>query len=293
MKSLVLVFWPAKVLFLIDLLLSALASAISPESVKTIDYASIDGIPVSQTSLDLYQCRPNATQLVLYVHGGGWTRGDKKNVFAMPDVFNQAEFCFGSVNYPLIHGSDHTSIMDQQLSALQYLNKWIDESEKTRDSPRTISIIAHSSGAHLVALFDKVYGWNQSVKNLVLLDSASYNLKDRYFSGPSRYIKAVDTALGFTDVSVASEDKLRKLEKFSPALLRPKSRDGELLRLLVVTSLRPAKVKSAYQLAESYSPRPEYDAEVKEVNFSHQMFVRAIGAKKKYNTMLIDWISNP
>ena len=293
LKLLVLVFLPAKVLFLIDFLLSVLVSAGSTESFKTVAYASIDGVPASQTSLDLYQCRPDATQLVLYVHGGGWTRGDKQNVFAMPGLFNQGELCFGSVNYPLVSGNDKTTIIDQQLSALHLFDKWIDEFEEKRDDPRTISIIAHSSGAHLVALFDKVYGWSHSVKNLILLDSAAYNLKDRYFSAPPRFINAVDIAVGATGENDIFEDKLRRLGKFSPALLKPKARNGELLRLLVLTSLRPAKIKSAFQLAESYSGKSEYAAEVKELNFSHQMFIRAIGTKKNYSTMLIDWISNP
>merc|ERR1712091_603221 len=76
-------------------------------------------------------------------------------------------------------GDDGVTIIDQQLNALRLFNEWIDRSKVSGKPPQRVSIIAHSSGAHLVALFDKRFGWSNSVNHLVLLDSA-YVLKESY-----------------------------------------------------------------------------------------------------------------
>ena len=290
MRLSVLVSWPVKSLLLIDLFFSALVSAVSIESMRTVSYAAVPGIPLSQTSLDLYPCSAEANHLVLYVHGGGWTGGDKKNIFMMPSLFNDRGLCFASANYPLMSGDDGVTIIDQQLNALRLFNEWIDHSMVSGKPPQRVSIIAHSSGAHLVALFDKRFGWSNSVNHLVLLDSASYDLYSRYRSASQRYQERINLVLGTSNLNITLSEKELKMKEVSPALLEAKDRDLSRLRILLLSSFRPAKANSAYVLKESYADSSGYEVETKSLSLTHRAFIRDLGLNNAYTDIVLNWI---
>ncbi|HWS47123.1 MAG TPA: alpha/beta hydrolase [Acidimicrobiia bacterium] len=78
----------------------------SAAAAQTHRYASYEGVDPNLTSLDLYlpavtepcQARP----LVVWVHGGSWGGGDKKDFIAdKVTLFNGAGYAFASVNYRL------------------------------------------------------------------------------------------------------------------------------------------------------------------------------------------------
>ena len=76
-------------------------------SKQTFAYASVPGVDPDLTSLDVYTPPSSdggctAPALVVWVHGGGWTEGDKSEY--MDDkvpLFNGAGYVFASINYRL------------------------------------------------------------------------------------------------------------------------------------------------------------------------------------------------
>ena len=73
----------------------------------TEQYAVHDGVPATLNSLDIY--RPASVDgtcsdrpLVVWVHGGGWTEGDKTDdIEDKTRLFTEAGFAFASINYRL------------------------------------------------------------------------------------------------------------------------------------------------------------------------------------------------
>ena len=188
---------------------------------RTVPYAKLPGIPVDQTSIDLYGCKRSADALVVYVHGGAWIKGDKKNVHAMPDYFAGKNVCFASANYPL-QSPDRRLVMDHQIDALAALDSWLSQGKIRPDSFGRISILAHSAGAHLVALLDKRYGWNTDIDNLILMDSAAYDLSKKFQDSSLGFKQLLEILLRLDKVSFGSRQAV--FRGFSPALLPARPR---------------------------------------------------------------------
>lgn len=88
--------------------------------------------------------------VVIWVHGGGWQAGDKKDVHHKPEAFTARGFVFVSVNYRLL--PDKVTIK-QMAGDVAKAIRWA--REHARDyggDPDTIFVMGHSAGAQLAAL---------------------------------------------------------------------------------------------------------------------------------------------
>jgi acetyl esterase/lipase len=127
-----------------------------------IAYKQVAGTNPNLLSLDLYEptrptnCPP--APIVVYVHGGGFKKGDKKNKVADKiKLFNSEGWAFASINYRLspeppsndpnrvkypIHEQDIAAALGWlRANATQY-----------RMDPKKFLLMGHSAGAFLVAL---------------------------------------------------------------------------------------------------------------------------------------------
>ena len=254
---------------------------------RTVPYAKLPGIPVDQTSIDLYGCKRSADALVVYVHGGAWIKGDKKNVHAMPDYFAGKNVCFASANYPL-QSPDRRSVMDHQLDALAELNVWLSQANIRPNHFRSISILGHSAGAHLVALLDKRYGWNSGVDNLILMDSASYDLSKKFQDSSHGFKQLLAKLLRLDEVSSGSRQAV--LRRFSPALLPARSRLDGNLNVVLLSGYRSAARASARSLRESYRSMPGYTVRTLDYPWRHRDFPRKIGTDFDFSRRLISFL---
>jgi len=257
----------------------------------TVAYGSLAGIPKDQTSIDLYPCSTASKALVVYVHGGGWTRGDKKNVHSMATYFADNNLCFASANYPL-SSPNKISLMDQQVKALSQLDIWLNiyGREPSRRMPYSnISIIGHSSGAHLVALADKRQGWNSNVKNLFLMDSGSYDIGQKYRNSSQRYRNEISRILQLDNYRPA--DYTSVFKRYSPALLAPKPRSSDnRLNVFLLTSQRPNSVESAKLLRQSYRSSTGYRVKIFKFPWKHEDFPRKIGVDRTFSQKLLNGV---
>ncbi|MFK8183940.1 MAG: alpha/beta hydrolase [Phormidesmis sp.] len=111
-------------------------------------------------SLDIYPlAEPTTTAtnapVVLYVHGGGFRRGDKSRVDNKPEAFNEAGYVFVSANYRLSSDTSHNfaarhpAHVEDVAEAIAWVHENIAD---WGGDPEQIFLLGHSSGAHLVSL---------------------------------------------------------------------------------------------------------------------------------------------
>jgi len=122
------------------------APAAAPD--RTIDYGND---PLQK--LDFWRAK-NATgpaPLVIFVHGGGWSRGSKDNATGRwKAVHYPGEgYAFASIDYRLVPGATVAQEAQDVASAVRAL---LDRATALGIDRRRVVLMGHSAGAHLVAL---------------------------------------------------------------------------------------------------------------------------------------------
>ena len=100
--------------------------------------------------LDVYAPRgASRAPVVVFVHGGEWTRGDKAAVSFKPKFFNQNGIVFVSINYRLSPAATHPAHVSDVAAAI----RWVHEHcGRFGGDPKKIVLMGHSAGCHLVTL---------------------------------------------------------------------------------------------------------------------------------------------
>lgn len=151
--------------------------------------------PAAQNRLDLYTptgAQRGSRPVVVYVHGGGWQQGDKRNqILKKANLFTGRGYVFASVNYRLSPTAPPTGPFDPARvkfpdhphdvgEAIGWLHRNV---ARYGGDPTRFVLIGHSSGAHLVSLvgtdfrYVRAYDVPRSyVLGVVSLDTAAYNI---------------------------------------------------------------------------------------------------------------------
>ncbi len=104
----------------------------------------------SAQRLDIYHSKKTKdAPVMIYIHGGGWRRGDKGRVGEKAIFFNSKGWIFVSTNYRLLPEGRHPNNVDDVAKAIAWTN---DNIKKYGGDPEKIFIMGHSAGAHLAAL---------------------------------------------------------------------------------------------------------------------------------------------
>lgn len=169
---------------------------------QTLAYGSD---PLQQ--LDLYYPKDHTNEqsrpLVVFVHGGGWKRGDKGNAtgqFKAPHYTGQG-YVFASINYRLVPKATVEQQAADVALALKYL---LAEYKKLGIDTSRVVIMGHSAGAHLVALVgtDEKYleGVDlsfASIDGVLPIDGAAYDVPRQIAEGGNfmndTYVQAFGT----------------------------------------------------------------------------------------------------
>ncbi len=139
-------------------------SIIVPEA--TVRYSDLRASNANLLSLDIYPSGKVNSAVMIYVHGGGWQTGDKKNVYLKPAAFNARGFVFVSINYRLL---PEVTIADEAADVARAV-AWVKNNiAEYGGDPTQLWLMGHSAGAHLVSLV----GTDES-----LLQAAGANLSD-------------------------------------------------------------------------------------------------------------------
>ncbi|MGJ4892051.1 alpha/beta fold hydrolase [Bradyrhizobium sp. HKCCYLRH3099] len=133
--------------------------------------------------LDFWQARGGApAPLVVFVHGGGWKRGDKRNATGAAKVEHMLAqgYAFASIDYRLVPAAT----VEQQAADVAAAVAWLrNNAGRLRIDPSRIVLMGHSAGAHLVALvgtdpryFTAAGVSLRDVSGIIALDGACYDV---------------------------------------------------------------------------------------------------------------------
>lgn len=177
------------------------------EVARDLTYLATPPVAAGGTTLDLYYTAsaPGAapadpSPIVVFVHGGGWRRGDKAQHAEKGEYFARAGFLFASINYRLYPDVDPAT---QALDVAQAVS-WIARNAETYDAdPTLVFLMGHSAGAHLAALaaldptyLERARFPRQHLRGVVLLDGAGYDLLERQGSELARELDLLRTVFG-------------------------------------------------------------------------------------------------
>jgi acetyl esterase/lipase len=118
-------------------------------------YCMLDGTPLG---MDLYYPRSGGPwPAVVFVHGGGWSEGDKGGLAFNPSQFG---YLVASINYRLYPQARFPAMIEDVKCAIRHLRA---HAREYNLDPERIGLIGHSAGSHLVSLAglaDESAGWD-------------------------------------------------------------------------------------------------------------------------------------
>lgn len=177
----------------------------------TIQYRQNDVTDPNLLSLDIYYNNEVNVKkpVIVYVHGGGWSIGDKTNQIENKiNLFRSMNYIFISVNYRLspfpfnISDPNRIKYPDHNIDiadALLWINNNIEQYGGNKDM---MALLGHSAGAHLVALigtnkkFIEQVGLSLlNIKGVAIIDTQSYDINEQVINGNNKnmYINAFGT----------------------------------------------------------------------------------------------------
>lgn len=139
--------------------------------------------------LDYWKPVKAGSPLVIFVHGGGWKRGDKQNATgeAKPGHYLQQGYAFASLNYRLVPAA----MVEQQAQDVAHaIAHLISRAESLGFDATRVVLMGHSAGAHLSALVgtDMKYLRQaelgpKSLRGVIPLDGACYDVPRQIAEG--------------------------------------------------------------------------------------------------------------
>ena len=152
----------------------------SLEPIFDIRYSEEPAKDPHNLSLDIYPIAQTNAPVMVYVHGGGWTRGNPSNVRDKPAAFNQRGLVFVSVGYRFVPEVDMAEQVGDVAAAIAWVKNNI---AQYGGDPNRIFLMGHSAGAHLVSLVatDSAYLESEGmspaeIRGVISLDTQAYDI---------------------------------------------------------------------------------------------------------------------
>ena len=186
---------------LLALLFAVSASAVTPEVHRDLFYTEAKD---KLQSLDVYSPPEGKDHpVIVWIHGGGWSKGDKASLQQKPQAFVDKGFVLVSVNYRLVPAVTVKDIMADLAKSV----RWVYEhAAEHRGNPNALIIMGHSAGAHLAALLctdDRYLKAADvpmtSLKGCVPLDVSAYDIPKRIHDVDDGISKTFKTVFGADD----------------------------------------------------------------------------------------------
>ncbi|MBI2807566.1 MAG: alpha/beta hydrolase [Planctomycetes bacterium] len=135
-------------------------------------------------TLDVYAPKgARNAPVVIFVHRGEWTKGDKAEVSFKPKFLNENGIVFVSTNYRLSPAVMHPAHVSDVAAAVRWVK---DHANEIGAAPDKIVLMGHSAGCHLVTLtaldpryLAKVKLTPKDVRGVVAWSGGMYDLVDQ------------------------------------------------------------------------------------------------------------------
>ncbi|MEI8195686.1 MAG: alpha/beta hydrolase, partial [Phycisphaerae bacterium] len=197
---------------------------------NTVLYSNVPygGPDATLNVLDIYAppkfASAPALPVLIFVHGGEWSRGDKLNVSCKPKFFNEHGVLFVSLNYRLAPKDPHPAQVNDVATAIGWVH---DHIAAYGGDPAKIVIMGHSAGCHLVTLVTlnpealaRVHLKPSDLRGTVAWSGGMSDLVDRA-NGPGLYPPFIKATFGTSEKAqrAASPLTYAKNAKEAPAFL--------------------------------------------------------------------------
>jgi len=167
---------------------------------RDVNYAP-PGEEAPLKSLDIYAPRgAKGLPVMIYIHGGGWSRGDKREVGSQPKMFNEHGVVLVSVNYRLSPEIKYPTHVNDIAAGIGWVRANI---ARYGGDPKKLVIMGHSAGSHLAMLTATHpaplgrQGLKVSdLKGAISLDGSGFNLVERLDTGEPKVAAAYARAFG-------------------------------------------------------------------------------------------------
>ena len=212
---------------------------------------------------------------VVFLHGGGWRVGDKRNKAvwqAKSQHWTGQGLSFFSVNTRLLPDADPVGQLRDLADALAHIQAHADS---YGIAPDRIVLMGHSAGGHLVGLLGATPSFARSRgaqpwRGTVVLDSAALNLEAKMAASPARLYKE---AFGDDPAFWKKMSPLAQLESGAPPFL------------VVCSSNRRMVCPEARQFATAVKGKAR-GAEVLPVPLSHRDINLTLGQPGALTTLV-------
>ncbi|MBA4015805.1 MAG: alpha/beta hydrolase [Pirellula sp.] len=163
---------------LLAAILAAHTHAAEPRIVRDVPYAE----PANpRQMLDVYApAEGKNLPVIVWIHGGGWRRGDKASVQLKPAAFNERGFVFVSTTYRFVPDVSVKEMTGDVARAIRWVH---DHAAEYGGDGKRIIVMGHSAGAHLAALvctdesYLKSVGLSlEMIKGCVPIDVSMYDI---------------------------------------------------------------------------------------------------------------------
>jgi acetyl esterase/lipase len=136
--------------------------------------------------MDVYlpKNRTAQTKVIVFIHGGGWYMGDKREIKEGAVYFQQQGFTFISINYRLTRTSQHNIHPAQMEDIDKAVNTIIAKSKEWNVSDSKLVFWGGSAGSHLSMLYAYKYNNSKKIK-AVISTSGPADLTDTTFINSS------------------------------------------------------------------------------------------------------------
>jgi acetyl esterase/lipase len=180
------------------------AGPLTDTTIQNISY----GVNASQKlDLGLPAGRTTATSLVVIVHGGGWSSGDKTELSWLLNGLKQRGFAAANINYRLTLSSadNYKMELDDLDSAIQFILR---ESSQYSFNGQKLYIVGHSAGGHLSLCYAYTRNANGKVKAVSAMAGPA-NLFAMSYYNPVVYNPILQPFLGVPLYPITTASELR------------------------------------------------------------------------------------
>jgi len=190
---------------------------------KDLIYLDVSYGNDSQQKYDIYlpkNASSKSTKVIIYIHGGGWTNGDKSDAKKLISylVNSNPEFAIVSMNYRLaeINTPIKPAFPNQFFDVGLVINHIKLEQKKYHIKPE-FGLIGTSAGGHLALMYDYAYDKNNDVKivcslagptdltDKVFINNPSFKLYSNSLFDSSKYAINTDPLRAISPVFYASK----------------------------------------------------------------------------------------
>ena len=165
------------------------------------------------------------TKVVVIIHGGGWTSGDKDDMAAFVQYFseNHPDHAILNLNYVLAQITGPAAFPNQYQDVEAAINQIIAQSDELQVLPE-FGFLGASAGAHLAMMYDYTYDTDDLVKFVINIVGPS-DFTDPFFADDPNFPLALSLLVdesqfpAGTDFAVANSPALVASASSSPTLL--------------------------------------------------------------------------